>query len=351
MKKVLLIDDDALTRENVAELLKLHGFEVIVASNGKLGVAKAKQQCPDIIVCEIVIPELDGYGVLESLSKERVTKFVPFIFLSSKTNREDIRHGMDLGADDYITKPFSEDELVSAIKSRLAKKAILGENRNGFRNIDPQGCDGEVNTYNDLRKFFEDNGEFFDFEEREVIYNEGKYSNYIFLVLKGIVKCNLLDGQGKELIIALHTEDDLFGYTSFVENIPYRETATAIKNVQLVGISKDRIKYVLGNNHKISVAIVQSLAEDLIEVKHQLLQMAYSSVYKKTAATILKYAEKLNRKAEDPILISRYDLASVAGIAPETFIRALSTFKREGLIEVAGKKIRILDIQKLKAVD
>ncbi|WP_117179064.1 response regulator [Mariniflexile rhizosphaerae] len=347
MTKVLLIEDDVSLRGNTAEILELSGYEVIMASNGKVGVEKAIQQHPDIIVCDIMMPELDGYGVLELLSKNESTKFIPFIFLSAKTDRKDVRLGMNLGADDYITKPFNEEDLITAIESRLAKGAILKENKDILEKVENND---EIRTLNDLKNFFDDNGEAFQFQAGEAIYKEGQNSNHIFLVIKGVVKCHKLDEQGKELTTALYKEDDLFGYTSFIQNIPYQEAATAIKNTELVGISKDQLKNILDNNHKVTLELIQLLTNDLIDVKDQLLQMAYSSVNRKTATAILKFAEKMNRKPEDPIKISRSDLASVAGIATETFIRAMTNFKKEGLIEIEGRNIKILDIKKLQDI-
>jgi DNA-binding response OmpR family regulator len=115
MNKVLLIEDDIVLRENTAELLELSNYIVITAPNGKTGLEMAKKSLPDIVVCDIMMPQLDGYGVLEALAKNKETKHIPFIFLSAKTERTDVRKGMDLGADDYITKPFEEHELISAI--------------------------------------------------------------------------------------------------------------------------------------------------------------------------------------------------------------------------------------------
>lgn len=347
-KKVLLIEDDAGLRGNTAELLELSGYQVVEASNGKLGVEKAIQEHPDIVVCDIMMPELDGYGVLKSLADNESTKFIPFIFLSAKTDRKDIRLGMNLGADDYITKPFNEDDLITAIESRLAKAAILSENH--AIQEKNQYNDNGIKTLNDLKNFFDDNGEPFEFAIGETIYKEGQNSNYIFLVSKGVVKCYKLDEQGKELTTALYKEDDLFGYTSFIQNVPYRETATAIKSTKLLGISKDQLKHLLDDNHNITLELMQLLTNDLLDIKDQLLQMAYSSVNKKTATAILKFAEKMNRKPEDPIKISRSDLASVAGIATETFIRAMSSFKKEGLIEIEGRNIKILNLQKLQDI-
>jgi len=350
MKKVLLIEDDIVLRENTAELLELSGYKVETASNGRAGVEVAKKYEPNIIVCDIMMPELDGYGVLESLSKNETTKYIPFIFLSAKTERQDIRKGMNLGADDYITKPFNEDELISAIESRIAKVAILHEERQNNEFVESDNAD-EIKTLNDLKNFFDDNGKTFFYSKGDIIYEEGNNSNYIYLIRKGVVKNFKFDHDGKELTTNLYQEDELFGYTSFTQNIPYQESATAIKETELVGVSKQELKDVLDNNHKITLELIQLLTDDLSGARDQLLDMAYSSVNKKTASTILKFAEKLNHKTGEPIRISRNDLASVAGIATETLIRTLSSFKKEGLIEIEARNIKILDIKKLQEIN
>lgn len=350
MKKILLIEDDAVLRENTAELLELSNYKVITSSNGKTGIEMAKKELPDIIICDIMMPETDGYEVLEALSKDKNTKRIPFIYLSAKTERHDVRKGMNLGADDYITKPFNEDELISAIESRLAKVAILNEATNTKESKTFEDPDEELKTLNDLKNFFDDNGDIFTFAENETIYTEGEHSNYIYLINKGVVKCYKLDEQGKELTTALYKEDDLFGYTSFTQNLPYKETATAIKHTELVGIAKNDLKTVLNSNHQVTLELIQLLTNDLSTVKDQLLQMAYSSVNKKTATTLLKFAEKMNRKPNDPIKISRSDLASVAGIATETLIRTMSIFKKQGIIEIEGRNIKILDLEKLQDI-
>lgn len=350
MKKILLIEDDNVLRGNTAELLELLNYQVITAANGKIGLDKAKNQHPDIIVCDIMMPEMDGYDVLEALSNGSNTKYIPFIFLSAKTERQDVRRGMNLGADDYITKPFSEDELVSAIESRFAKVAILKDFKENGELVNDQNKASDVNTLNDLKLFFETHGTPYNFQQGEIIYSEGQNSNYIFLIEQGVVKSHRFDEQGKELTTALHKTFDIFGYTSFIQNIPYQETSTAIRDVKLLGISKEQLKLVLDANHNVTLELIQLLTDDLKGVKDQLLQMAYSSVKKKTASTILKFAEKLNRNPGDAIKISRGDLASVAGIATETLIRSLSDFKKEGLIEIDGRNIRILDIKKLQEI-
>jgi CRP-like cAMP-binding protein len=345
MNKVLLIEDDVVLRENTAELLELSDYEVITAPNGKLGVEMAIENLPNIVVCDIMMPELDGYGVLEALSKNEDTKYIPFIFLSAKTERKDVRRGMDLGADDYITKPFDEEELISAIESRLAKASILKDIHKATKEDNDES---EIRTLNDLKNFFDDNGEITKYEKGDVIYEEGQNSNYIYLISKGLVKSHKFDEKGKDLTTALYKEDDLFGYTSFINNTAYQESTTAIKETELIGVTKSELKEVLNNNHQVTLELIQLLTENLTDVKDHLLQMAYSSVKKRTANTILKFADKLNRNQQDVIRISRNDLASVAGIATESLIRTLSSFKDSGIIEIEGRNIKILDLNKLQ---
>lgn len=347
MKRILLIEDDTVLRENTAELLELLDYQVTTGVNGKIGLELAETQLPDIIVCDIMMPELDGYGVLEALSKNEDTKYIPFIFLSAKTERVDVRKGMNLGADDYITKPFTEDDLISAIESRLAKTSILKDLRD---KTDPEDAEDSIRTLNDLKNFFDDNGEPITIAEGETVFKEGHNSNSIYLIIKGVIKCHKLDEQGKELTTALYKEDDFFGYTSFTENTSYKETATALKDAKLVGIPKNELLQVLKTNHQVTLELIQLLSDNLSVTKDQLLEMAYSSVYKKTATTILKFSEKLNNNHKDPIRISRNDLASVAGIATETLIRTMSYFKKEGIIEIDGRNIRIINLEKLQGM-
>ena len=124
-KSILVIDDNADIRDNTAEILDLAGYKTFTAENGKKGVDIAIKEKPDVIVCDIMMPELDGYGVLHLLRKNTETQNIPFIFLTAKTERSDFRKGMEMGADDFITKPFDDIELLNAIEARLKRSEIL----------------------------------------------------------------------------------------------------------------------------------------------------------------------------------------------------------------------------------
>src|SRR5271167_4449115 len=123
-KKVLIIEDNNDIRENIVEILEMAGYVVFDADNGKTGVDLAFKNKLDIILCDIMMPELDGYGVLYMLNKNPDTAATPFIFLTAKAERVDLRKGMEMGADDYLTKPFDDMELLNAIESRLKKKEL-----------------------------------------------------------------------------------------------------------------------------------------------------------------------------------------------------------------------------------
>jgi CRP-like cAMP-binding protein len=129
-----------------------------------------------------------------------------------------------------------------------------------------------------------------------------------------------------------------------------QETATALEPVKLASVTKEQLHQIVSENHTIPLELMALLSDNISDIKHQLLQMAYSSVRKKTAQTLLQFAEIMNNDTSEPIRISRADLASVAGIATESLIRTLSGFKKEGLIEIEGRNIRIKELKVLKYV-
>ena len=125
MKNILVVEDEENVRENILELLSAEGYSSYGAKDGEEGICLAKEKHPDLIICDILMPKLDGYKVLSVLTKETATARIPFIFLTAKTERDNMRKGMDLGADDYITKPFTRKELLQAIQIRLEKQVKL----------------------------------------------------------------------------------------------------------------------------------------------------------------------------------------------------------------------------------
>ena len=350
MNKILLIEDDKVLRENTAEILELSDYEVHTASNGRQGVKRAMELLPDLIICDIMMPELDGYGVLNELSRNEQTRTIPFIFLSAKTEHRDIRKGMELGADDYLTKPYEEVELIGAIESRLAKVAILRERSANATTPESERADA-VSTIHQLKNFIDDNGKELTFKAGENIYEDGSISATVYLLLSGVVKTHKLDRNGKELITGVYKADDYFGFHSFAKSTTHQEAATALEDTTVITIPTAQLTRLLSENQDLALELMQQLSENLDQAKEQLLEMAYGSVRKKTARTILKFAERLDTDEQGNIHILRSDLASVAGMATETLIRTLSDFKKEGLIKIEGRNIKILELNKLRMVN
>lgn len=187
MKKILLIEDHQEIRENTAEILSLANYEVVEAENGKVGVDKAKVEKPDLIICDIMMPQLDGYGVLHMLSKNPATSGIPFIFLTAKSEKEDFRKGMNLGADDYLTKPFDDIELLDAIEMRLKKNEILKtdfqKNAEGLQNFME-----EAKGLENLDKLISAKQKMTVLKKKQYLFSEGSYPNALYFLNKGSIK-------------------------------------------------------------------------------------------------------------------------------------------------------------------
>lgn len=125
MKKILVIEDEVQTRNIFQECLEAEGFDTLCAENGYVGLQKVREKLPDLVLCDIMMPELDGYGVLSQLRQDPLTAVIPFIFLTAKGTKAELRQGMQSGADDYISKPLTVEELLGAIAARLEKQAAL----------------------------------------------------------------------------------------------------------------------------------------------------------------------------------------------------------------------------------
>ncbi len=130
MKTILVIEDEREVRENVAEILELEDFNVITAEDGSIGVQLARKYHPDLILCDIMMPQMDGYGAIAELRQQDATATIPFIFITAKAERHDLRRGMELGAHDYLTKPFTPSELRNAVVAQLSKRAVLEDRMN-----------------------------------------------------------------------------------------------------------------------------------------------------------------------------------------------------------------------------
>jgi CRP-like cAMP-binding protein/CheY-like chemotaxis protein len=344
MKKILIIEDNPDVRENTAEILELSNYEVVTAENGKEGVKLASEQLPDNIICDVMMPEIDGFGVLRILSQNPVTSHIPFIFLTAKTEKSDFRKGMSLGADDYITKPFDDVELLNAIEVRLKKHEQFlktqGPNGTGFVNPE-RGMEALMNLAKDREQR--------TYRKKDYIFKEGDYPKQVFFLNKGKVKTYKTNDDGKELIMSLYKEGDFLGFLPMLQSTTYPETALALEECIISIIPQKDFFDLLHNNPSVASSFLQSLAQELSEKEEQLIELAYNSVRKRVADALVRLLNRYKEEGQDifTIAILRDDLASMVGTAKETVIRTLSDFKEEGLVDIKGSKITILEEKKL----
>ncbi len=348
MKTILLIEDNTDVRENTAEILELANYKVLQAENGKVGVELAQQTNPDLIICDIMMPVLDGYGVIHLLNKNSATAKIPFIFLTAKSERLDFRKGMEMGADDYISKPFDDIELLKAVESRLRKNDILkaefSKNVDGLNRFFD-----EVKKIDVLKKLSSDR-RVKNFKKKENVYQEGNQPVYLYFLNKGKIKTFKSHEYGKELITTLYKDGEFFGYTALLEESAYAETAEALEDSEVCLIPKEDFYSLMYNNTEVMKTFVKMLSDNIIEKENQLVNLAYSSVRKRVAEALVLLQNRFDSSTNKnfSISISREDLANIVGTATESLIRTLSDFKEEKLIEIKGSNITIVNLEKLK---
>lgn len=346
MKKILIIEDNPEVRENTSEILTLANYNVVAAENGKIGVELAQKEKPDLIICDIMMPELDGYGVLHILSKNEQTANIPFIFLTAKAEKTDIRKGMNLGADDYLTKPFDDTDLLNAIEARFRKNAMLQKQYE----VSAEGLDNfvrdakQVLNIQDLGK----DKKVKSYKKKTDVFTEGDMPLNVYFVKSGNVKTFKSHPDGKELIINLYSTNDFFGFEPILENENYRESAVAMQDSELVIIPRHDFMLMMQSHPDVSKSFINLLCKKVADREAQLLNLAYNSVRQRTADALLK-SETL-KDSKSVIAISRDDLAKMVGTASESVIRVLSEFKDEGLIEIETGKIKIVQRAKLEKV-
>jgi DNA-binding response OmpR family regulator len=347
MKSILVIDDNPDIRDNTAEILELAGYKTFTAENGKKGVEVAQREKPDVIVCDIMMPELDGYGVLHLLRKNTETEHIPFVFLTAKTERSDFRKGMEMGADDYITKPFEDIELLNAIEIRLKKAAILDSKYSSsqqgisqfIRDVKNSGLISQLADQYDVESY----------TKKQTLYQESKRPRYLYYLVKGKVKGFKTHEDGKEYITDLFSDGDFIGYPALIEDKNYDDSAIVLEDAEIMQVPKEDFLQMMYSNMDIAAKFIRIITQNVKEKEERLLNLAYSSLRKRVAKALVDIQSKFNTEnANKPLEISREDFAHYVGTATESLIRTLSDFKSEKLIEIKEGKISIINLEKLK---
>jgi DNA-binding response OmpR family regulator len=350
MKKILLIEDNEDICNNTAEILELSNYKVITAENGKKGLEKAIAERPDLIICDIMMPFLDGYGVLHAVQKNEAIKNTPFIFLTAKTERSDFRKGMELGADDYITKPFTGTELLNAVDGRLRKHELL------VQELMPAADKVEhliksSFSQDALQNFIEGRNTNI-YKKKQVIYSVGNHPNRLYYIIHGKIKAFKTNEEGKELVVDLYTAGDFFGYVAMLEGSVYQDTAEALEESEIAVIPKEDFEDLVHNNQDVAEKFIRILARNVSEKEGQLIGLAYNSLRKKVAEALLLLHKKYPGKDPEKftIDINRDSLATIAGTATESLIRTLTDFRSEKIIDIRDGTILILNQKKLEGL-
>ena len=353
MRRLLVIDDHNDIRENIAEILVLAGYDVSTAPNGKKGVETALKETPELIICDIMMPDLDGYGVLHLLRKNEATRDTPFIFLTAKSERSDFRKGMEMGADDYITKPFDDVELLNAIDIRLKKNDILqakyGQDEKGASHLI-----SDLSASGVLR-LDAATAETQELPKKMVLYQEGKRPKSLYLLKSGKIKAYRVNEDGKEYITNLFVPGDYIGYLPLLENKTYEDSAAVLEDAEVALFPKDEFLEALYKDFQIADKFIRLIARNVQEKEERLLSLAYGSLRKRVAKGLLDIHARFAPASTDPknagrvpLSISREDIAQYIGTATESLIRTLSDFKAEKLIDIQDGKVHITDLQQLQ---
>lgn len=340
---IMVIEDNAAIRGNVVEILEMAGYIVLSADNGKTGVDLIFEQTPDVILCDIMMPELDGYGVLYLLNKNPVTSHIPFIFLTAKAEHIDLRKGMEMGADDYLTKPFDHIELLNAVESRLKKK----EQQQQFYSKSLEELTKLISKVDGLAELagIIQGRRTRPVKKNQVVYYEGDKSQGLYLVVSGRIKAIRQAEDGRELMTGIYAADEYVGINAALSGSPYTDTATAMEDSLLCHIPQGQIDDLLGKYPNVAQKFIKILANDIREKEELLVQLTYHSVRKKMSEALLR----LYHAGNDNVTfnMSREDLAAMSGMAIETVSRTLADFKEEGLIEKKSNVLIITDLQRL----
>ena len=342
MVKVLIIDPDRDFCSRVFEVLKLAGYGVLKSHTGKDGVAAGLEHSPDIILCDNHLEDLDGYGILQLLKSNEKTRAIPFVFTSIKAGIIDLRRAMDLGADDYLVKPFSDSQLLRTIDARLQKKQFYKDHFGHSENNNNHN--GHASNGFEFGVFLEDR-KVRTLKKGQSIFYEGDPCSVVWIILEGTVKTTKMAEDGRELITGIFHQDDFMGINSLFTNEGYCDTATAITDCKLITISRQHFEALIFQHPEVAQKTIRLLSAQLRQQEEQLMQIAYQSVRKRISEAILRLY-KVQESAQ--IQITRVDLAALSATAPETVSRILTDFKNEGLIEKNGNELTILGVKKLE---
>ncbi|MFI5221672.1 MAG: response regulator [Bacteroidia bacterium] len=344
---ILIIEDNVTMRENIRDILSLADYNTISAENGMIGLELAKKYLPDLILSDIMMPELDGYGVLRAIENMPALANIPVVFITAKSEISDFRKSMDLGADDYLIKPFSGDDILKVVAARIKKNKNM---RVPYHNLEG------MLFQRSKRKEFSDLNLFKDFQtvkkikRKELIYREGDVPHFLYYVISGKVKSFKTNEFSRDYLTGIYNEGDFFGYLSIIENSNRIDSTMTMEDSEIACIPKEYFYQMLHSNNEIALKFIKYISDNLHETEDKLLKLAYDSARKRTSEALLFIYHKyqVGDKNNEAVPINREDISAIAGITAESVSRNLTSFREEGLIEINNNMVKILDLLKLE---
>lgn len=345
MKKILLIEDNTAMRENIEELLELNGYSVLTAQNGKAGVELALREIPDLVICDILMPVLDGYGVLYLLSKNNSTASIPFLFLTAKTEMADFQKAIGMGADDYIAKPFDDVDLLHVVSKRLKRSDLV---RTAFGRDEPG-----------IRAFIHSAREYIDanigleevttkqFTERQLLFSEGDQPLYAYFLVMGSAQSFLINELGDKFITNAHAAGTFIGYLAILEHTCHRDNAETREGSNLLLIPEAVFSQLLSYDNLVAKQFIRLLAGNDLEKQERIMNLSYLLLRNRVADGIIKM-----KSLKEPIHTESIQafLSRQIKMGKENVIRILSDFKMENIIDLRQGEIIILQERKLAGI-
>lgn len=329
-EKILLIDDDPAAMKLTTWILELAGYIVVSAANEDEAICLLQQECPDLVLCDMTMSGLSGYSVLRWLMNSPLVRKTSFIFLTPCNDRCELRKAMQMGADDYIVKPFLASDLLSSIDTRIKKKK-------GSMNPAPdQGIVPLHQSRSVIEEFYKMMsavGKSVNYEKDTPIFNEGEINCKVLLVTSGSIKKYKINEMGKSIVTGIYTGGDVACNKSFSEKYN-NNSMVAIERTEGMLASWPEVQTGFSENIKAATGYSILLSRKIPRIDKQLISVAFSGVRKRIAEALLRLENiYYSRAGVSRIPLPLADLAYITGMTSESAYRVLSAFEKEGLIQ------------------
>ncbi|NBX11684.1 MAG: response regulator [Chitinophagaceae bacterium] len=345
-QKILLIASEPSIRASISEILELADYNLVQAADGKSGVEMATQECPDIIITELTLSGLDGFGVLHLLQTKPWFGHTVFIVLCSSCDKHELRKAMEMGADDIIIKPIEGTELLSCLETRIRKREL-----GGLWKKKEEQLYSTAETERELHEYLVKDRNVDRYNKKQLIVKEGERPTRLYYLINGKARAYKTHPDGKDLVIELYGPGDYLGFVEIINGTNHDETVEAIDYTELALIPRKDFEDLISQNTLASRKFMEKIALRNSRLHKRLLWLAYHSLRQKVAAALLHLKDKYgNSPAEHfEINMNRAAFASIAGTAIESSIRTLGEFKAERIIELEHDgTIRLLNEKKLE---